>query len=142
MRQDFPLPDIAWEPAAGFWEGAGRGELCIPRCERCDTLCWYPAEQCRVCGSATFGWSAVSGRGRLFSWTVVRHAFLSQFRHKVPFVTGLVALEDDPRVRLVTELVDCEPGDLYFEMPVRVVFRRMTFPGAGREVVAPYFVPR
>ena len=38
-------------------------------------------------------------------------AFLPAFEEMVPFVTGLVALEDDPAVRIVSYVVDCDPDD-------------------------------
>lgn len=141
MRPGFPLPDTAWEATREFWAGAARGELVMPRCDACGALNWYPRERCRSCEQDAFTWTAVSGRGRLFSWSVVRHAFLPQFRDKVPFVPGLVAIDEDPRVRLVTEIVDSDPSELSFDMPVEVVFRELTFPGVEGHVTAPLFVP-
>jgi uncharacterized OB-fold protein len=81
----------------------------------------------------------VSGRGRLFSWSVVRHAFLPQFASHVPLITALVTLDEDPDVRVVTIICDCDPAELRCDMPVRVVFRPLRFPGIPREVVAPLF---
>ena len=141
MHAGFPLPDTDWDATRAFWAGAARGELVIPRCDACAAFNWYPREQCRSCGRGSFTWTPVSGRGRLFSWSVVRHAFLPQFRDKVPYVPGLVAIEEDPRVRLVTELVDCEPSELWFEMPVEVVFRELSFAGVDGRVTAPLFAP-
>lgn len=141
MHPDFPLPDTSWAPAAPFWEGAARGELRIPRCDSCRQLVWYPRERCPHCGGTSMPWSAVSGRGRLFSWAVVRHAFLPQFSAKVPFVTGLVELVEDYRVRLVTEVVDAEPCELSAGMAMSVTFRDLSFPGIERRVAAPLFRP-
>ncbi len=83
----------------------------------------------------------MSGRGTVFSWVVVSHAFLPQFRAKVPFVSALVALEEDPAVRLATELVDCTADGVAFDMPVEVVFRPLTFAGVDGSVTAPLFRP-
>jgi uncharacterized OB-fold protein len=141
VRDDFPLPDLGWEPAAEFWAGAARHELRIPRCDVCGRLCWYPAEQCRHCAGASFTWDTVSGRGTLFSWVVVTHAFLPQFADLVPFVPALVALDDDPAVRLATRIVDADHDSLRFEMPVEVTFRPITFAGVDGSVTAPLFVP-
>jgi len=141
VRTGFPLPDTEWEATREFWAGAARGELVIPRCDTCDSFNWYPREQCRSCAQGSFTWTVVSGRGRLFSWSVVRHPFLRQFRDKVPFVPGLVAIDEDPGVRLVTEIVDCDPSELSFDIPVEVVFRDLTFPGVEGRVTAPLFVP-
>src|SRR5439155_1157910 len=136
MHPAFPLPDTGWEPTRPFWEGAARRELVLPRCDRCRGWVWYPP-QCRACGGDALTWTPVSGRGRVFSWTVVRHAFLPQFAAKVPFAPGLVALEEDPAVRLVTELVDCDVEELRVDLPVEVVFRPVSFPGVDGQVVAP-----
>jgi hypothetical protein len=141
MRQGFPLPDTDWEPTRPFWEAAAAGELRIPRCRTCGRLHWYPRTACRRCGGTAFDWEAMSGRATLFSWVVVTHAFLPQFADKVPFVPGLVALEEDPAVRIPTEIVDCDPAELRFDMAVAVVFRPITFAGVDGTVTAPLFVP-
>lgn len=141
MRDDFPLPDTEWEPTREFWAGAARDELRIPRCDSCGLLCWYPRKQCRHCDGTTFTWDTMSGRGTLFSWVVVTHPFLPQFANLVPFVPALVALEEDPAVRIPTRMVDCEPDDLDFELPVVVTFRPISFEGVDGAVPAPLFVP-
>jgi uncharacterized protein len=83
----------------------------------------------------------VEGRGRLFSWAVVRHPFLPQFREKVPYATGLVALDEDHAVRLATEIVDLSPGELRVDLPMEVVFRPLRFPGVDGSVMAPLWRP-
>ena len=138
---DFPLPDTEWEGTRGFWEAAAREQLAIPRCDACGRFQWYPRERCRACGGAELPWTVVSGRGTLFSWAVVRRALVPAFATKVPFVTGLVALAEDPAVRVVTNLVDCEPEALRAELPVRAVFRPLVFPNLTRRVMAPLFTP-
>ena len=138
---DFPLPDTQWPPARPFWEAAAEGRLAIPRCEACALWVWYPRERCPGCAGAAMPWIPVSGRGALFSWTTVRHVFVPAFADRVPYTTGLVALEEDPAVRLVTTLVDCEPDALRVDLPMQAVFRPLTFPEASRSVVAPFFAP-
>ncbi len=141
FRDDFPLPDTDWPPARAFWAAAARGALCLPRCEACARFVWYPDGACRGCGGTALAWTEVAGRGRLFSWSVVRRAFIPQLADQVPYVTGLVALAEDPAVRLVTRIVDAAPEDLRVDMPVRVVFRPLRFSGIARTVTAPMFTP-
>jgi len=141
MHPDFPLPDVDWEPAREFWAAAARGVLSVPRCTACARLVWYPILPCRFCGGTRLEWTRVSGRGRLFSWVVVRHAWIPQVADRLPFVTGLVALEEDPAVRLVTAVVDCAPDELRCDLPVSVTFRPLRFSGIERTVVAPMFTP-
>jgi hypothetical protein len=77
----------------------------------------------------------------LFSWVVVTHPFLPAFADLVPFVTGLVALDDAPGVRLATRVVDAEPSALAFDQPLDVVVRPLTFAGVDGAVTAPMFRP-
>lgn len=141
MHADFPLPDVTWEPTREFWAGAARGELLITRCDACGRYVWYPEAPCRHCGAAHLMWTPVSGRGTLFSWSVLHHAWIPQFKDQLPFVTGLVALAEDPAVRIVSYIVDCDPADLRCDVPVHAVFRPLRYPGVAGEVVAPLFAP-
>lgn len=141
MRADFPLPDVEWEPTREFWAGATREELRIPRCDGCGRLCWYPRTECRHCKGTAFTWETMSGRGTLFSWVEVTHAFLPQFADLVPFVPALVALDEDPAVRVATRVVDADASALDFEMPLLVTFRPITFTGVDGSVTAPLFTP-
>ena len=141
-RSDFPLPDLDDPRTTEFFAGAARGELVIPKCDSCGELCWYPERACPRCDGETFTWTPVSGRGHLYSWAVVRRAFLPAFEELVPFVTGLVALDDDPAVRIVSYIVDCEPEVLAADQPLEVVFRPLSFPTVpDRSVTVPMFVP-
>jgi uncharacterized OB-fold protein len=141
VRPEFPLPDTSWEPVREFWAGAAREELRIPRCDTCNRLCWYPKAKCRHCDGESFTWETMSGRGTLFSWVVVTHSFLPQFADLVPFAPALVALDEDPAVRLATRMVDCDLDALEFELPVEVTFRPISFTDVDGDVVAPLFVP-
>ena len=141
-RDDFPLPDVGDPLTAPFFAGAARGELMVTRCEACNEYVWYPPELCPDC-AGPLTWTAVSGDATLFSWAVVRRAFLPAFEEQVPFVTALVALEEDPAVRVVTILVDCDPRELTVDQPVVATFRPLRFPTVpDLEVIVPMFTPR
>jgi uncharacterized OB-fold protein len=140
-RDDFPLPDVDDELTGPYFAGAARGELVIPRCDACGDYVWYPQDACPR-DSGTLTWRPVSGKGSLFTWAVVRRAFLPAFEARVPFVTALVALDEDPAVRLCTFVVDAEPETLVADAPVEVTFRPLEFPTVpGRSVVVPMFTP-
>jgi uncharacterized OB-fold protein len=141
-RADFPLPDLTDPLSAPFFAAAAAGELRIPRCEDCGAYVWYPQETCPADGGVLV-WTRVSGRGTLFSWAVVRRAFLPAFEDKVPFVTALVALEEDPAVRIATYIVDTDPDALVPDAPVEVEFRDLSFSTVpDTSVVVPMFRER
>jgi uncharacterized OB-fold protein len=141
-RADFPLPDLDDASTAPFFAATAEGRLAIPRCDACARWCWFPADRCPACGGGTFTWTPTSGRGALFSWAVVRRPFLPAFEAMVPFVTALVALDDDPAVRVVSYVVDTDPDSLVPDMALRAEFRALSFPTVpDRSVVVPMFVP-
>ena len=119
------LPDPEWPVARPFWEGCRGGELRIPRCRDCGRWVWYPASACPECGGGRHEWTRVSGRGRLFTWVRVHRAFLPGYKDRVPFVTALVELEEDARLRLATFLRAVPPGGLRVGLPVEVTFERI-----------------
>src|SRR6476469_337471 len=127
-RADFPLPDATDPLTAEFFAGAARGELVIPRCGECGRYVWYPAAECPDCASVGIRWVPVSGDATLFSWAVVRRPVLPAFESMVPLVTALVALVEDPAVRLCTYIVDTEPDSLGADAAVHVTFRPLSFP--------------
>lgn len=135
----FPLPDTDWAPTAPFWAAAAEHRLSLPRCDACGRLVWYPADRCRRCGGQAQTWVDLSGRGTLFSWVVVHQQFLPQY--DPPFVTALVAVDEDPAVRLATRLVDVDPAALVVDRPVEVVFGPLRFEGVDGEVTAPFWRP-
>jgi uncharacterized OB-fold protein len=140
-RAEFPLPDVDDPLTAGYFAGAARAELSIPRCGSCGRWVWYPEGVCPTCGGA-LAWTATSGLGALFAWVVVERAFLPAFAEMVPFVTALVALDEDPAVRIVTLVVDADPSELTVDVPMEVVFRPLAFPTVpNRSVVVPMFRP-
>lgn len=137
----FPLPDTEWAPVAPFWAAAADGRLSLPRCDGCGRLVWYPADACRRCGGPDQTWVDLSGRGTLFSWVVVHQQFLPQY--EPPYVTALVAVDEDPAVRLATRLAAVDPlaPDLAMDQPVEVTFGPLRFPGVVGEVTAPFWRP-
>jgi len=120
------LPDPDWPVARDFWEGCRLGELRIPRCRDCGRFVWYPAAACPGCGGVNHVWTAVSGRGCVFTWVRVHRAFLPGYEGRVPFVTALVELEEDARVRLATFLRDVPPGGPCLGMRVEVTFEHVS----------------
>lgn len=138
-RDDFPLPDVDDPLTAPYFVGAAQDELVIPRCETCGGYVWYPQDACPRDGGSLV-WSPVSGRATLFTWAVVRRGFLPAFTDRVPFVTALVVLDEDPAVRLCTYIVDTAPELLVADAAVEVTFRPLEFSTVpGKSVIVPMF---
>ena len=119
------LPDVENPELAPFWEGCRAGELRIPRCEACGKLVWYPQLTCPRCHGEAIAWTRVSGRARLFTWVRVSRAFLPGFESRVPYVTALVELEEDPAVRMATMLDASGVEKLSIGLALEVFFERV-----------------
>jgi hypothetical protein len=127
-------PPAVTDDTRPFWEACRRGELVAQRCTHCGTFRHPPTPVCWRCRSFAHAWAPVSGRGTVFSYAVVRRAFLPELEEYVPYTVVVVALDDAPGVRLVSNLVDAPPEEVRVGLPVEVVFEE-----AGGEVTVPRF---
>ena len=100
-----------------FWAAAGERRLVVQGCGACGVLRHPPSPLCRSCGSADRVAVEVSGRGRLYSWTLPRHPILQPGPVRI---AALVHLDEGPR--LVTALEGAELDDLALDAPVEVDF--------------------
>lgn len=104
------------------FDGLARGDIQLPYCIDCSRFHWYPMPRCPHCQSCEIHWKTVSGNAKLFSWTVVRHAFHPSLKGELPYVVALVTFDDAPGVRLVTNLVGVAPEDIQMGISLRPVF--------------------
>ncbi len=102
-----------------YWTGGASGALLIERCGTCRRWQHPPAGTCGSCGGAAAP-EPVSGRGTVFTFTVNHQ----QYHPDVPppYVIAVVELDEQPDLRLVTNLVDAAPEDLAIGVRVRVRF--------------------
>ena len=105
-----------------FWEGAGRGELRLQRCIDCSLHQHYPRFVCSHCGGGRLEWISASGRGAIYSFTVIRQNGVPPFRDRLPFVVAAIDL-DEPGARILAPMPDLDPGDAEIGMRVRAAFR-------------------
>lgn len=114
-----PLPRL--EGLAGeFYAHCLRRELRFQRCRGCGAWRHVPREMCPACGSWEWSWEPSSGRGRVFTWTVVTRALHPAFAGECPYAPVVVEMEEG--VRILSRVVDCAPDALAIDMPVEVDF--------------------
>ncbi len=117
----FPRPLPSPNPlTAPYWQAAAQGVLKLPRCEACGKFHFYPRAHCPHCGSDRLAWNAVSGKGEVYSYTVVHRAPSKGFEEQVPYVVAVVALEEGPH--LMTRLVQVSVDAARIGLKVAVEF--------------------
>lgn len=126
------LPDATWE-SQDFWRGGERGELLIHRCANCHRFFHPPSPACFRCRSTDVAPTPVSGRATVAAVSVNVHQWLPGF--PPPYAVVIVELEDEPDVRLTTNVVGCDPYDVTIGMEVEVLFEQWD------DVWVPLFAP-
>ena len=127
MTSDYkkPLPrGIQQEATKPFWDAARRHELVVPRCKNCDHTHFYPRTECPKCMSSNLEWTQVSGKGRLYSFTLVRQPVNPVFQEDVPYAYAMVQLAEGPR--MISNIVECDVTALEIDMPLEAVFDDVT----------------
>jgi uncharacterized protein len=118
---ELPAPRPALSPETEpFWAATSEGRLLLRRCDDCATTIWYPRAFCPACGSLHTSWVEASGRGAVYTFTVVHRSAVEGYQEAVPYVVAYVELEEGPRV--MTNIVGCDAHAVRIGMPVRVVF--------------------
>ena len=121
-----------------FWQGGRDGQLVFWRCQRCRTYIHPPQPICPVDYGKDIKPEPVSGRATVASFTVNHQPWLPG--PELPYIIGLVELEEQASVRLTTNIVGCAPDDVFIGMPVQVTFEHHE--DRQGDVWIPLFEPR
>jgi len=105
-----------------YWEGLRQGELRIQRCNSCSKAVFYPRSICPHCHSDQLAWIVASGKGAIYSYTVVHQAF-GPFAADVPFVIAIVELQEG--ARMMSRIVDAPRERVAVGAAVRVTFENV-----------------
>jgi uncharacterized OB-fold protein len=120
-------PPVANPETTAYWDAAAKGELLIKKCLACGEVHFYPRALCPFCFSERTEWQAASGRGTIYSYSIMRRA-------PVPYIIAYVTLEEG--VTMMTNIVDCDLAAIRIGQKVRVVWK----PSDGGPPV-PVFTP-
>lgn len=103
-----------------FWQGGEQGELLIHRCAACSRYFHPPAPLCQHCASFEVAPQAVSGKGKVLSYTINYQAWNPAL--EVPYVVAIIELVEQPGLQFVSNVVGMPVEDVHIDMPVRVSF--------------------
>jgi uncharacterized protein len=127
-----PLPGIT-EDTRPFWTGGERGELLIEQCDVCLYYIHPPTGFCPQCEGRATHFQPVSGRGFIDSFTINHKQWMLGLPER--YVLALVRIAEQDDVRLVTNIVGCDPEDVTFDMAVVVQFEQ------AEDLWIPLFAP-
>jgi uncharacterized OB-fold protein len=116
-----------------FWTGGERGELVVRGCADCGYLLHPPGPVCPRCLSRSLAPRTLSGRGTVHSVTVNHQPWNPTM--PASYAIGLVELDEQPGLRLMTDIVGCEPDGVTIGMRVQATFEQYD------DVWIPLFAP-
>jgi len=117
-----------------FWRGGAAGKLRFKRCTPCGEYIHPPSPRCPKCLGNEIEVAAVSGRATVATFTLNHQPWVPSSDH--PYVIAIVEIEEQPSLRLMTNIVNCPAEDVQIGMAVQVVFEEHD------DVYIPLFEPR
>lgn len=103
-----------------FWTGGEHGELRIQRCRECRTWIHPGAPVCPACLSRDVAPEVASGRGEVHTYTINVQPWNPTFEH--PYVIAVIELDEQPGLRITSNVYGCDPDDVHVGMRVEVFF--------------------
>jgi uncharacterized OB-fold protein len=116
-----PMADTITLP---WWEAAAEHRLVVQRCTSCEHLWIPPAPVCPECRSEDSDWKEVSGRGEVYTYTIVHRTIAAD--QELPFFIAVIALEGAGGVRMISNLVDVNSDQIEIGLPVEIVWEDMS----------------
>lgn len=126
-----PEPDELSRP---FSEGAREGKLLLQLCRACGQYLVLGCRVCTECLAEELDWTAVSGRGTLFTFGIMHQLYHPAFASSVPYNVAVVELDEGPRIN--TTVIGVANDDLRVGMRLEVVFEQQ-----NTEIWLPKFQP-
>jgi uncharacterized protein len=125
---------MADELSRPFWEAAKERRLVIQRCGSCGYYNHPPHPFCDVCLGQELRFEPVSGRGAVYTFTVMHQRDVAGFEEDAPFIDIVVELAEQPRLLMVSNLPIAERAKVRIGAAVQVDFE-----DRGEGVVVPQF---
>jgi uncharacterized OB-fold protein len=120
-RFDLPTIDIETQP---FWDGLKEHKFLLRHCNACGRDHYYPRPFCPTCWSDDVSWKEASGRGKLYTYSIVHVNDLPPFNERVPYVAAIVELDEGPRV--MTNIEGVPFDELRADMSVTVEYKAIS----------------
>jgi len=103
-----------------FWDSVAAHQAAIQKCAECGTFRFIPREICPQCHSMEAEWTPISGKGEVYTYTIVHRAPTPAYQADVPYVIAHVVLEEGPR--MIANLTDIAIEEVRIGLPVVITY--------------------
>lgn len=115
-KKPLPVPDPLTKT---YWDSVKAHAMQMQQCDACNKFVFYPRNVCPHCGARTLSWKSVSGKGKVYGFTISHQKGMPAFGEEVPYTIAVVELEEG--VRMMTNLVGIEPDPNKIKVGMEVV---------------------
>jgi len=130
-KKPVPVPDDLTRP---FWDAARHRRLVIQRCDACGYYNHPPRRFCDACLAQELRFEPVSGRGVVYTFSVMHQRDVAGFENDAPFVNIVVELAEQPQLLMVSNLPIAQRAKVRIGASVEVDFE-----DRGDGIVVPQF---
>jgi uncharacterized OB-fold protein len=106
---DMPGVEPNWDDRE-FWAACAERRLRFQACASCGTPRHPPSPMCPACQSSQVRWLDAPSSGRIYSFTVARHASHPAVASRLPYVVAVIEFPELPGVRLISNVTDVDPA--------------------------------
>ncbi|PKN60285.1 MAG: hypothetical protein CVU53_03890 [Deltaproteobacteria bacterium HGW-Deltaproteobacteria-11] len=121
LKKPLPVPTKWSQP---FWDAAKQHKLVLKKCSKCGHIDHPPYLYCTACQADEHEWIEAAGRGKLFAYAVNYFGVPFPFWSDLPYALGMIDLAEG--VRMISNIVECDPEQLENGMELEVVFDDVT----------------
>jgi uncharacterized OB-fold protein len=118
------LPEGIPDSHLPFWDSLRDRAVKVQRCDDCGTYRYIPKDICPTCQSDRVTWTPISGRGDVYTYTVVRRAPTPAYQAETPYVLAHVTMTEG--FRMIASLTGVDPQAVRIGMPVQIAYEDVT----------------
>ena len=122
QRRPLPAVDDLTKP---FWEAAKQHQLVVQRCQNCGYFNHPPRTVCDACQSQQLAFAPVSGKGAIYTFSVMYQQNITGFEEQTPYLNIVVELDEQPQLFMVANLPGSEREKVKIGGRVEVYFEEI-----------------
>ena len=127
------LPNVSPETKP-FWDACRENKFVIQHCDECGKFQTYYRAFCCHCWGSSMTDVTATGEGTVWGTTVTYRNSTPGWEDAIPYVMAIIELSEG--VKVVTNIINCDPESVEVGMPVKVTFVPVT-----DDITLPYFEP-
>lgn len=118
-----PLPHVD-DDNREYWEYCKNHDFRMQKCTSCGYIRFPCSIVCPECHSMEAEWTKLSGKGKVYTFTVYRRPYHPAYKDDIPYVLAIIELEEGPRME--SNVTGCPVEEVKIDMPVEVYFDDVT----------------